>query len=298
MFHFPPPYSNWTLAQLHLPRGSLSITNTLIIFKQMRHRTRYIFTWVCKKFQGISKRVNWVIFMSSPPPRFCLRFKIFLIFWKKYFGRNLTRICELCVWITSLVTARKRSLGQGNIFTSVCHSVHGGGEYLAGTPPWQIHSPGRYSPPPDRYTPLGRYTSPGRYAPWTGTPPQTGIPPPRQVHPLDRYVPHGQVHPPLARYIPLGQVHPPSTGTPPPPRYGQRAGSTYPTGMQSCLPNTWNGMIISRTSFTNFEIHEHPITVFINFRGKSCLILLTDSPNTTSKKLGTPGPGFTMSSQS
>ena len=26
-----------------------------------------------------------------------------------------------------IFTARKRSLGQGNIFTPVCHSVHGGG---------------------------------------------------------------------------------------------------------------------------------------------------------------------------
>ena len=26
-----------------------------------------------------------------------------------------------------LVTARKRSLGQGNVFTPVCHSVHTGG---------------------------------------------------------------------------------------------------------------------------------------------------------------------------
>ena len=26
-----------------------------------------------------------------------------------------------------IITARKRSLGQGNVFTSVCHSVHGGG---------------------------------------------------------------------------------------------------------------------------------------------------------------------------
>ena len=26
-----------------------------------------------------------------------------------------------------VITARKRSLGQGNIFTPVCHSVHGGG---------------------------------------------------------------------------------------------------------------------------------------------------------------------------
>ena len=26
-----------------------------------------------------------------------------------------------------MFTARKRSLGQGNIFTPVCHSIHGGG---------------------------------------------------------------------------------------------------------------------------------------------------------------------------
>ena len=32
-----------------------------------------------------------------------------------------------------LVTSRKRSLGQGNIFTPVCHSVHRGGG--VGTPP-------------------------------------------------------------------------------------------------------------------------------------------------------------------
>ena len=25
-----------------------------------------------------------------------------------------------------IITARKRSLGQGNVFTRVCHSVHGG----------------------------------------------------------------------------------------------------------------------------------------------------------------------------
>ena len=54
---------------------------------------------------------------------------------------------------TEVFTARKRSLGQGNIFAPVCHSVHrGGGEYL------------------------GRYPS-GRYNPQAGTTP-------RQVHPL------------------------------------------------------------------------------------------------------------------
>ena len=31
-----------------------------------------------------------------------------------------------------IFTARKRSLGQGNIFAPVCHSVHGGGCLLPG----------------------------------------------------------------------------------------------------------------------------------------------------------------------
>ena len=41
-----------------------------------------------------------------------------------------------------MITARKRSLGQGNIFAPVCHSVHGGGgSAWAGTPPRQVHPP-------------------------------------------------------------------------------------------------------------------------------------------------------------
>ena len=38
---------------------------------------------------------------------------------------NLLRVFSLN--FTYIITARKRSLGQGNIFTPVCHSVHGGG---------------------------------------------------------------------------------------------------------------------------------------------------------------------------
>ena len=58
-----------------------------------------------------------------------------------------------------------RSLGPGNIFAPVCHSVHRRGSTLAGTPP------GRYTPP-DRYTPH-RYT-------------------PRQVHPRGTVTPRGR----------------------------------------------------------------------------------------------------------
>ena len=104
------------------------------------------------------------------------------------------------------ITARKRSLGQGNIFVPVCHSVHRGtGEYL-----------GRY--PPGRYTLI----------PWQ-------VHPPGQIHPSMQVHPYGQVHPPAGtppagtplQVHPLGQVHP-LAGTPPgrytPGRYTSPAG--------------------------------------------------------------------------
>ena len=67
-----------------------------------------------------------------------------------------------------IITARKRSLGQGNIFTPVCHSVHGGGSASVhagipppgpGTPPW-IRPPRPGTPAsPDQTPPehAGRY---------------------------------------------------------------------------------------------------------------------------------------------
>ena len=46
-----------------------------------------------------------------------------------------------------VVTARKRSLGQGNIFAPVCHSVHGGSASVhAGIPPPQQTPPGPGTP--------------------------------------------------------------------------------------------------------------------------------------------------------
>ena len=51
--------------------------------------------------------------------------------------------------IVKLVTARKQSLGRGNIFSSVCQ------EFCSqGGVPGQVHPPGRYPHPPGRYTPL------------------------------------------------------------------------------------------------------------------------------------------------
>ena len=39
---------------------------------------------------------------------------------------NLERLIPMASKDIYTITARKRSLGQGNIFTPVCHSVHGG----------------------------------------------------------------------------------------------------------------------------------------------------------------------------
>ena len=58
---------------------------------------------------------------------------------------------------TEVFTGRKRSLGQGDIFAPVCHSVHRGvGSTWAGTS--QAETP------------------PGRYNPQAGTPPRSGFP--------------------------------------------------------------------------------------------------------------------------
>ena len=132
------------------------------------------------------------------------------------------------------ITGRKRSLGQGNIFAPVCHSVHTGGvpgqvHPRAGTPTRQVHSPRQVPPrqvppgqippskagthPPGRYPP-GRYTPLGRYTPWAGTP-QAGTPPGRYTPPWQ--VPPGQVYPPWqvlpGRYTPWEQCMLGDTGS-------------------------------------------------------------------------------------
>ena len=44
---------------------------------------------------------------------------------------SLNIICCIALNITcNIITARKRSLEQGNVFTPVCHSVHKGGGWL------------------------------------------------------------------------------------------------------------------------------------------------------------------------
>ena len=41
-------------------------------------------------------------------------------------NQNLSKFTVTFLGSYRIFTARKQSLGQGNIFTSVCHSVHGG----------------------------------------------------------------------------------------------------------------------------------------------------------------------------
>ena len=61
--------------------------------------------------------------------------------WKSAFIQNYPFKAKI------IITARKRSLGRGNIFVSVCHSVHRG-EYLGRyTPQAGIHPPGQVHPP-------------------------------------------------------------------------------------------------------------------------------------------------------
>ena len=123
----------------------------------------------------------------------------------------------------------KRSLGQGNIFAPVCHSVHGGGKYLGRYPSWQVHTPPQVGIPPlGRYTPLAG-TPPRQVPPLAGTP-LAGTPP-GQVHPPGRYIP-------LARYTP-GQVHPPGRYTPLG-RYTSIAGTQPPPPEQCMLGDTGN----------------------------------------------------------
>ena len=71
-------------------------------------------------------------------------------------------------------------LGQGNVFTAVCDSVHGGSTWAgtpqagtppAGTPPRQVQYPGKYTP--------------RQVHPPAGTPP-------RQVHPRQSMLGYGQ----------------------------------------------------------------------------------------------------------
>ena len=123
----------------------------------------------------------WIITKWSP---FCLGLRAYSKLVELQIKFSVVYMIESCHFVIAALASvffidRKRSLGQGNIFAPVCHSVHRGGG-------------------------LGVCLS--------------------AYHPQDQ-TPPGTMHPPWA-------MHPTPLG---PGRYGQRAGCTHPTGMQSCF---------------------------------------------------------------
>ena len=120
--------------------------------------------------------------------------------------KNITFANFVCGWklvelISKYYYCLRRSWGKV-IFSEVCvrNSVHGGG--LPHCMLWYTPTPS----PPDQ-----------RQAPWDQTPPQTGTPRDQTHSPWDKTPPNA--------------VH---AG-----RYGQKAGGTHPTGMQSCCYYFW-----------------------------------------------------------
>ena len=71
--------------------------------------------------------------------------------------------CQVLLLVKAIFTARKRSLGQGNIFTPVCHSVHRGGSASVHDgipPPPSRHPPEAGTPPQEQTPPWSRYPPP------------------------------------------------------------------------------------------------------------------------------------------
>ena len=97
-------------------------------------------------------------------------------------------------------------MGQGYVFTGICDSVNrgkGGTSHPQEQTPPQSRHPPRATPPWSRHPPP---QSRNPHPPRADTPPGSRQPPPEQTHPGEHAV-----------------------------RYGQRAGGTHPTGMQSCF---------------------------------------------------------------
>ena len=96
---------------------------------------------------------------------------------------------------------------------------------LEQTPPGSRHPPGADTPPWEQ-------TPPGSRPPTADTPPGAD-PPQEQIPPGSKHTPPGSRHPP--QQTPPRSRHPLPPGAEHAGRYGQRAGGTHPTGMQSCF---------------------------------------------------------------
>ena len=99
-----------------------------------------------------------------------LRYPVYLMARNQYFFTGLLEqvyLCTICLLASNVITARKRSLGQGYIFTGICHSVNRGVCLSAcwDTPLQGDPTPGRLplqgDPLPSRETPLQGDPPPG-----------------------------------------------------------------------------------------------------------------------------------------
>ena len=108
---------------------------------------KYVFLWT----------ILFYVFETESPLHYCSILPVQRLLSRQYWGSVVARI----------FTVPKRSLGQGNIFTSVCHSVHKGGREVLWCHFLFCH--GQHLPPP-------------------GHPPPTPSPP--------RTAPHTEQHPP------------------------------------------------------------------------------------------------------
>ena len=113
-------------------------------------------------------------------------------------------------FITFAFLPAATKLGQGNVFTGVCDSVHRGG--VSASVHAGIPHPPKQASPPEQALPESR-------------PPRSRQPPQEQT------TPPGADNPPRSRH-PWEQTLPAKKQTP---AYGQRAAGTHPTGMHSCF---------------------------------------------------------------
>ena len=132
-----------------------------------------------------------------------------------------------------IVTARKRSLGQGNIFSSVCQEFCSRG----GLPQCMLgyhHHP--HPPPQEQTPPRSRHFPPEADNPPPEADPSEA-PPPRSRHPPGADPPP-EADTPLEADTPWSRHTAPRKQTPPcavhAGRYRQQAYGMHPTGMQSC----------------------------------------------------------------
>ena len=156
-------------------------------------------------------------------------------------------------------------MGQGNVFTGVCDSVHSGGRVSAsvhaGMPPPQSRHPPEQTLPMEQTPPQSRHppeqTPPGSRHPREQTPPEQ-TPPWEQTPPLGADTPG--CTPPGTKYT-LGLSTPPGKQTL---AYGQRAAGTHPTGIHPsaltvCYEPIWRF----------FEVHYNvclwEILIFLHF---------------------------------